>query len=112
MSKIECKYKFQDPEKFNGKSYCLLHNELCEDISFACDTNCKVYEDYKQLLQLQEENQKQKAVFEEMLNYLIKKIKVRRRYCDWVYTKSSTPLLPLYDMVTPFVKSEVRDDSN
>lgn len=49
MSKIECKYKFHDAEKFDGKPYCTLQNELCEDLSFACDTNCQVFEDYKQL---------------------------------------------------------------
>ena len=47
MSKIECKYKFHDAEKFDGKPYCTLQNELCEDISFACDTNCQIYEDQK-----------------------------------------------------------------
>ena len=46
---IDCKYKFQNNEKFEGKPYCTLHNELCEDLSFACDDNCQVYEDYKQL---------------------------------------------------------------
>ena len=54
MSKSECKYKFQDPEKFNGKPYCTLLNELCEDISFACDKNCQVYKDYKELTELKE----------------------------------------------------------
>ena len=49
MSKIECKYKFHDAEKFDGKPYCTLQNELCEDISFACDTHCQVFEDNKQL---------------------------------------------------------------
>lgn len=49
MNKIECKYKFQDKEKFNGKPYCTLFNELCENVPFVCDTNCQVYEDYKQL---------------------------------------------------------------
>lgn len=47
MSK--CKYKFKNKDKFNGKEYCTLHNELCEDLSFACDKNCQIYEDYKQL---------------------------------------------------------------
>lgn len=46
---IECKYKFQSIEKFAGRSYCTLHNETCEFINFACDKNCQVYEDYKQL---------------------------------------------------------------
>ena len=69
---IKCKYKFQDKEKFNGQSYCTLHNEICKDLSFVCDTNCQVYEDYKQLSakeqecerltskcsQLEEENEK------------------------------------------------------
>lgn len=48
MSK--CKYKFKDKDKFNGKEYCTLHNELCEDLSFICDKNCQVYEDYKKLV--------------------------------------------------------------
>lgn len=54
----ECKYKFQDKDKFDGKEYCTLHNELCENISFVCDKNCQVYEDYKQLKRLQEENKR------------------------------------------------------
>lgn len=58
MSKIECKYKYQDPEKFNGKPYCLLHNELCEDLSFACDKNCQVYEDYKELAEYKDSIEK------------------------------------------------------
>lgn len=51
---IKCKYKFQDAEKFGGKEYCTCHNELCEDISFACDKNCQIYEDYKQLENLKD----------------------------------------------------------
>ena len=46
---IICKYKFQDKEKFDGKPYCTCFNELCEDLSFACDNNCQIYEDFKQL---------------------------------------------------------------
>ena len=46
---IICKYKFEDKEKFNGKPYCTCFNELCEDLSFACDNNCQIYEDFKQL---------------------------------------------------------------
>lgn len=47
---LECKYKFQDDEKFNGESYCCLFNEKCKDLSFACDKNCQVYEDFKTLV--------------------------------------------------------------
>lgn len=47
---IMCKYKFQDMEKFSGKPYCTCFNELCEDLSFVCDHNCQIYEDYKQLI--------------------------------------------------------------
>lgn len=46
---IICKYKFEDKEKFNGKSYCTCFNELCEDLAFVCDHNCQIYEDFKQL---------------------------------------------------------------
>ena len=46
---IICKYKFQDKEKFDGKPYCTCFNELCKNLSFVCDQNCIIYEDYKQL---------------------------------------------------------------
>jgi chromosome segregation ATPase len=52
---MECKYKFQSIEKFAGKPYCTLHNETCEFINFACDKNCQVYEDYKQLKRKEQE---------------------------------------------------------
>lgn len=48
MSK--CKYKFKDKDKFDGKEYCTLFNELCHDVSFVCDKNCQIYEDYKKLV--------------------------------------------------------------
>lgn len=48
-AQIKCRYMFQNKEKFDGKSYCLCHNELCEDLSFVCDGNCQIYEDFKQL---------------------------------------------------------------
>ena len=48
--KIICKYKFQDKEKFSGKPYCTCFSELCEDLSFVCDHNCQIFEDYKQLI--------------------------------------------------------------
>ena len=54
-TEIECQYKFQDKEKFDGKPYCTLFGELCEDV-FAelgyeiCEENCQVYEDYKNLI--------------------------------------------------------------
>lgn len=52
---IDCKYKFQNNEKFEGKPYCTLHNELCEDLSFVCDNNCQIYDDYKQLKRKEQE---------------------------------------------------------
>lgn len=61
---LECKYKFQDDEKFNGKPYCTLLNKLCEDISFACDKNCQVYEDYKQLEYLKKKLLRKESVVE------------------------------------------------
>lgn len=48
MSKIECKYKFQSPEKFNGKPYCTCFCKLCEDLQI-CDNNCQIFEDLKEL---------------------------------------------------------------
>lgn len=56
MSKMVCKYNFQNSEKFNGEPYCCLFNEKCKDLSFVCDKNCQVYEDYKQLEELKVEN--------------------------------------------------------
>lgn len=61
---LECKYKFQDDEKFNSKPYCTLLNKLCEDISFACDKNCQVYEDYKQLEYLKKKLLRKESVVE------------------------------------------------
>lgn len=45
---IKCKYRFQDKEKFDGKTYCTCFCELCEDL-LPCDDNCQIYEDFKQL---------------------------------------------------------------
>lgn len=67
---IKCKYKFQNNEKFNGKVYCTLFNELCENIYFVCDTNCQVFEDYKQLKRLEQENEELKATIKELTQSL------------------------------------------
>ena len=58
---IRCKYKFQNNDKFNGKDYCTLFNEVCSDVEFVCDKNCQVFEDYKQLKRLEQENAELKA---------------------------------------------------
>ena len=58
--RIICKYKFQDKEKFDGKPYCTCFNELCEDLTFVCDHNCQIYEDYKQLARKTQECEKLK----------------------------------------------------
>ena len=57
---IKCKYKFQNKEKFSGKECCTLFYELCENVSFFCDNNCPIYEDYKQLKSLEKENKWQR----------------------------------------------------
>jgi len=57
MTEDKCKYKFQDKDKFNGKEYCTLFNEVCENVSFVCDKNCQIYDDYKQLQELKQENE-------------------------------------------------------
>ena len=36
----QCKYKYQNKGKFNGKPYCTCLDKLCEDIAFVCDENC------------------------------------------------------------------------
>ncbi len=46
---IMCKYKFQDKMRFDGRPYCTCFSKLCEDLSFICEYNCQIYEDYKQL---------------------------------------------------------------
>lgn len=67
---IICKYKFQDKEKFDGKPYCLCFNELCEDLSFACDDNCQIYEDYKQLARKTKELEKLREANDEKNKFL------------------------------------------
>lgn len=57
---IICKYKFQDKEKFDGKPYCTCFNELCKNLSFVCDHNCQIYEDFKQLARKTQECEKLK----------------------------------------------------
>lgn len=63
---IKCKYMFQDKEKFDGKPYCVCFNELCEDLSFVCDDNCQIYEDYKQLTRKTTECRKYEHLFNEL----------------------------------------------
>ena len=60
---IECKYKFQDKEKFDGKTYCTCFCELCEDLSL-CDDNCQIYEDDKQLSHKTQECEQIKEKYE------------------------------------------------
>ena len=45
---MECKYKFRDKEKFDGKPYCTCFCELCRNLPL-CDDDCQIYEDFKQL---------------------------------------------------------------
>lgn len=63
---ILCKYKFQNKEKFDGKPYCTCFNELCEDLSFACDHNCQIYEDFKQLARKTQECENLKEDYKEL----------------------------------------------
>lgn len=63
---VECKYKYQNKEKFNGKPYCACLNKLCEDIAFVCDENCQVYEDYKQLQDKKQEGEELKKALKSM----------------------------------------------
>lgn len=45
---INCKYKFQNKEKFGGKPYCLCHNELCEDYHNLLDIINKARGNYEE----------------------------------------------------------------
>lgn len=60
---IKCKYKFQDKEKFDGKTYCTCFCELCEDLPL-CDDNCQIYEDFKQLARKTQECEQIKEKYE------------------------------------------------
>lgn len=82
MSKIKCKYKFKNAEKFNGKAYCTCHNELCEDIAFCCDNNCQIYEDFKLLKRAEQKLEEIKDIV-----VPIKKNTCFGQYCgaiDWI----------------------------
>ena len=73
---IICRYKFHNNEKFNGKEYCTLFNEVCSDVEFVCDKNCQVYEDYKQLKRLEQENKELKSLNKKICEDCSKEIKV------------------------------------
>ena len=60
---IKCKYKFQDKEKFDGKTYCTCFCELCEDLP-PCDDNCQIYEDFKQLARKTQECEGKERIIE------------------------------------------------
>lgn len=62
---IKCKYKFQDKEKFDGKTYCTCFCELCEDLP-PCDDNCQIYEDFKQLTLKTQECEELKEEYTEL----------------------------------------------
>ena len=64
---IICKYKFQDKEKFDGKPYCTCFNELCKNLSFVCDQNCIIYEDYKQLARKTQIVEQQHKTLDELI---------------------------------------------
>ena len=85
---IICKYKFEDKEKFNGKPYCLCHNELCEDLFYVCDHNCQIYEDYKQLVSKTQEYEELKDKLKCKIQEYIKLSKEYRRLKDWSHTKA------------------------
>lgn len=105
MSKIKCKYKFKNAEKFNGKAYCTCHNELCEDIAFCCDNNCQIYEDYKQLHAKEQECKKYKRTLKKIEKIASKHhisiddyIKIRHK---WVYAFSKGYATARWQLINP-----------
>lgn len=68
MSKIKCKYKFKNAEKFNGNAYCTCHNELCKDIAFCCNDNCQIYEDFKLLKRAEQKLKRIESVATDLLS--------------------------------------------
>lgn len=70
---IKCKYKFQDKEKFDGKTYCTCFCELCEDLP-PCDDNCQIYEDFKQLTFKTQECEELKKPIQTLMGVYIKVI--------------------------------------
>lgn len=61
----ECKYKIQSSENFKTKPYCSILDKFCEDISFVCDKNCQIFEDFKQLARAKEKIEELKAQVDE-----------------------------------------------
>lgn len=49
----ECKYQFQDKDKFEGQPYCTFFDEQYSELDFICDTNCQVFEFQKTIKTLQ-----------------------------------------------------------
>lgn len=52
--KVECGYKIQLENKFDGKPYCTCFCKKCKDLPI-CDDNCQIFEDYKTLIQKKKE---------------------------------------------------------
>lgn len=65
---IKCKYKIQSSENFKTKPYCSILNKFCEDISFVCDKNCQIFEDFKQLARAKEKIEELKQWKEDAKN--------------------------------------------
>ena len=77
--RIKCKYKFQDKEKFDGKTYCTCFCELCEDLP-PCDDNCQIYEDYKRLTCKTSECEEQENKIKKLRKNLALEIELTNRY--------------------------------
>ena len=100
--KLTFRYKFKDKEKFNGQSYCTLHNELCEDLSFACDTNCQIYEDYKQLKRKEEECEELKGLNTNLVHLLEYEFNRINSFL------SKINILPISNSIRRFAKEKAR----
>lgn len=55
-----CEFKFKQPHFKNGQECCALTEDLCSDIKFICDENCRIYELQQQLETALADNEKLK----------------------------------------------------
>lgn len=81
---MNCKYKFHNKEKFNGKPFCTCFCEPCENLPI-CEDNCQIFEDLKEL-------EKYKLAFEKVNKILLQEIR-RSMLPPYIPDKNSKKIL-------------------